>query len=272
MKAFMVLALAMVAVSISHAANLNWGRFMNGHDANENEGEAVVLIEDAGGFYCTGTIIGPHWVLTSATCLNFEGITVSAGSHDLHNRKNQTHLQARVVPNKSYYVVHENFNGPFTPDIGLVYIDPPFDLSGSKRVMSYRLPSAAYVPSGEGKAYGFGSTNTEDPPSKLHAVDIDVENYETCKESFPPTAPIEPFNICAQYSKTACFLDGGGPLVQFAEGGVKVVGIVSWLKRQHTGKNNACKSASAPSVYTSVPYFVDWIHRAIMNFSVPRLP
>lgn len=52
--------------------------------------------------------------------------------------------------------------------------------------------------------------------------------------------------------------DSGGPLVKYTEGGVEQCGIVSW-------GIVPCGSAGAPSVYTGVSHFVDWIEETMKN-------
>lgn len=63
-------------------------------------------------------------------------------------------------------------------------------------------------------------------------------------------------NVCSNgvnpNNESVCSGDSGGPLVQ----NDKLIGIVSWAIIP-------CGSKGAPSVYTNVAYFVDWIEDTI---------
>jgi hypothetical protein len=77
--------------------------------------------------------------VTAAHCIEYgETQWVFAGIHDV-DRKNDTSIQAR---NKTWVLKHEKFNLSINVDhdIGLIMVDPPFELNGKFNLSIYCGP------------------------------------------------------------------------------------------------------------------------------------
>lgn len=150
-------------------------------------------------------------------------------------------------------------------------------------VQAIELPASGEEPSGDVVLSGWGSTSTSNfpvMPNQLQKVDLPVLDHEGkylpkfyspinlmltnlilgCAAAFTElmgtSEPLdEVSNVCTANPgdhKSACSGDSGGPLA----GNGKIVGIVSWGLVP-------CGSEGAPSVYTKVSSFVDWINEHI---------
>ncbi|GLH14754.1 Lectizyme, partial [Gryllus bimaculatus] len=115
------------------------------------------------------------------------------------------------------------------------------------------LPAAGSVPTGTAVLSGWGSTSTSlvpSTPSILQTVEVPLLSFEECWAAVGGE-PLADTNVCSgplTGGTSACSGDSGGPLAQNGE----VIGIVSW-------GYIPCGSVNAPSVYTRVSAFNDWI-------------
>lgn len=70
-------------------------------------------------------------------------------------------------------------------------------------------------------------------------------------------SPMHPTFICTGPlgNGGACSGDSGGPLVQYKEDGKpELIGATAWVPLL------PCGSPNAPTAFTKVSYFIDWIH------------
>uniref|UniRef100_A0A1A9ZI73 Lectizyme n=1 Tax=Glossina pallidipes TaxID=7398 RepID=A0A1A9ZI73_GLOPL len=243
------------------------GRIINGHEAEKGEAPFIVSLKTTSHF-CAGSIIAENWVLTAAHCLVFYEFEIVAG---LHSRIDESDVQIRKVTSDKQQFRHEGYGGNVGPnDIGLIYVDKPFNLNaltrdGTAAVAKVNLPSGKFESTGKGKLYGWGVNNSGFLPKILNTLDVDIIGYEECKNALPIDAPIDPVNICSYTVDAidgACNGDSGGPLVRVTPDGTELVGIVSW-------GYVPCKSTSMPSIYTWTSAFDEWIEEIINNYSTP---
>lgn len=129
-----------------------------------------------------------------------------------------------------------------------------------------RLPEKGEDVDGDTVLAGWGSTGgTIIPimPTRLQTIGLPVVPLDQCGKALTELVgpnPLAPTNICTgplTGGKSACSGDSGGPLVKEFLNGFKQVGIVSW-------GIIPCGSEGAPSVYTGVSHFVDWIKEKTM--------
>lgn len=96
-------------------------------------------------------------------------------------------------------------------------------------------------------------------PNTLQKVDLPLVDLSTCKEAIEKLtgpSPLHETNVCTgplTGGYSACSGDSGGPLIQAnAKGNPELIGVVSW-------GIVPCGTTGAPSVYTRVSAYNDWI-------------
>lgn len=246
------------------AAPSHHNRITGGEDAEAGEFPYQISLQwGIFGMYqhvCGGSIIAPNWILTAGHCvteLPFDGdMEILAG---IDNLSHTSGAQKIAVVER---IVHPDYNGGVNPnDVALLRLAS--SLEYNDLVQAIELPASGEEPSGDVVLSGWGSTSTSNfpvMPNQLQKVDLPVLDHEGCAAAFTElmgtSEPLdEVSNVCTANPgdhKSACSGDSGGPLA----GNGKIVGIVSWGLVP-------CGSEGAPSVYTKVSSFVDWINEHI---------
>ncbi|KAJ8668204.1 hypothetical protein QAD02_009867 [Eretmocerus hayati] len=246
------------------------GRIVGGQDADEGEFPHQVSLQYGFGSFlshlCGGSIINDRWILTAAHCpeaVPGQQIFVKAGKHFIHE-DNEAHEQIAKV---SKSIVHEKYPGGVAPyDIALLKLESP--LKFNKFVKPIALPKKNSQVEGEVILSGWGSVAPSGfgTPNNLQKANLPVVNFESCKEALisvlGQSSPLETSNVCTgplTGGVSACSGDSGGPLIKVGnDGKSEVIGIVSW-------GIIPCGSLGAPSVYTGVSSYIDWIEKTISN-------
>ncbi|XP_076763344.1 trypsin-like [Xylocopa sonorina] len=239
------------------------GRIVGGSEAEQGKYPWQVSLQwgliSSFSHFCGGSILNSKWVVTAGHCVqavpNYGTFLVKAGKHNL--KLVETSEQS-VRVEKSF--IHEMYKGGVAPyDIALLKLEKPLQLDNLVKAIS--LPRAASSPSGIAILTGWGSTSktsTSIMPDKLQKAELPLVDLNTCRESIEKLtgpSPLHSTNICTgplTGGYSACSGDSGGPLILRNGGNAELIGIVSW-------GIVPCGTVGAPSVYTKVSMFNEWI-------------
>ncbi|KAL8176907.1 UNVERIFIED_CONTAM: hypothetical protein K2H54_040032 [Gekko kuhli] len=247
-------------------------RIVGGQPANDGQWPWQVSILQGGIHICGGSLINEQWVLTAAHCLtkNIDEYEVEVGAYQLANptsEERQIFPMSHICSNSAY----DGTDGS-SGDIALVKLSSPVNFTSN--VLPVCLPdSSVQFPDGEMCwVTGWGNIQAEENlpyPQTLQEVEVPIINRAACNALFSTDPepdldpnPIKEDMICAGYEaggKDACQGDSGGPLVCQREEGWVLAGVVSW--------GEGCAEANRPGVYTSVPYYANWISDNLQSTS-----
>ncbi|RZB38828.1 Trypsin domain containing protein [Asbolus verrucosus] len=264
MKVLLLAVLSIAAVSAKPFFTRHPGlRITGGEDAAEGQFPYQISYQwGILGFFehvCGGSIISPTWIVTAGHCVTevpaIGEYKIVAGITNLF--ENNAQRQEINVVEK---IVHSDYAGGVAPnDIALLRLQSPLEFGDL--VQPINLPAADLVASGDSVLSGWGSTSTSQlpiMPAQLQTTTIPVLANSECVSAIDAVleqGETNPFsdasNICTgplTGGISACSGDSGGPLAQENT----LIGIVSWGM-------TPCGSEGAPSVYTKVSNFIDFI-------------
>ncbi|XP_024874160.1 trypsin-1-like [Temnothorax curvispinosus] len=242
-------------------------QIVGGEEAPEGAYPYIVSLDFFSQHFCAGSILNERWIITAAHCIqavpSVNYISVKAGKH--HILRNEPDEQT-VEVSEGY--VHEKYGGGVGPyDIGLLKLASPLKLT--KRVQAIELAAPESDPSGEAWLAGWGSTSSShfpEMPDILQHVQKEYVDRAICHESverLTGSSPVHETNVCTDgpfdEKISACSGDSGGPLISYNGQKPVLTGIVSWGIMP-------CGYPGAPSVYTRVSKFNDWIAQKISGY------
>jgi prostatin (serine protease 8) len=211
---------------------------------------------------CGGILIQTSWVLTAGHCKQNTG-TYDVGLGLLNRDERRKDVQWIDV---SKFIVHSEFSGGVSKyDIGLVKLKKPAQITPTVQLIN--------VPSSEDECdvltkrtlSGWGRTSggiIATLPKRLQKADLPIIPEEECSEKLIKLlgndGPLDDTMVCTLYDakkpQSACMGDSGGPLADLKN--KTIIGIVSW-------GITPCGTKNAPSVYTNVCAYRDWIEETI---------
>ncbi|XP_055613474.1 trypsin-1-like [Uranotaenia lowii] len=260
--AFKLTVTFLLLVSLALASCRSAPRIVGGEEASAHEFPYQISLQwvynEPGKetmHFCGGSLLDEFHVLTAAHCklsLSAKGyIEVVAAEHDTSVTEGSE--QRRMVES---FTIHENYDEGVGPnDIAVIRVTEQFNLND--KVAPVQLPKALEEFEGEAMLSGWGSVSTTQFPSYpdvLRKASLPLVSYKECRRVWGP-GPLAETNVCAgpaDGSKSACSADSGGPLVKQVGDQNIQVGVVSWGAIP-------CGQPNRPTVFVSVPHFVDWI-------------
>lgn len=232
----------LLAVSLFTGAHV--AAIVGGGPDTTSQYTTVLLRSDRGS--CTGSLIGPKWVLTAAHCV-VGATSVGISARDASTGSTMwsaTGIQSYL----SGYDASTSVN-----DIALVElresIPGPFAILGTAAEVS-----AVEDLGGSALASGFGLTSTGGSLSSIPLqVRVQLLSRNVCSSAWTYRVPYSLNFVCVAPSlaSTVCNGDSGGPLFVEVAGIRKIAGVTSFGSAAGCGANL--------SVFTRVSSFLGWI-------------
>ncbi|KAK3577716.1 hypothetical protein CHS0354_037986 [Potamilus streckersoni] len=252
-------------------------KILYGRDAVLGQFPWQIALYGGGYFACGGSIIHPHWVLTSAHCIVYmESYTVTVGAVDVGISRSEN-SQGRWY-NSSRTYINPFYNIDFDNDISLVYIDEPIVFSNYVRpiciasrgtveeMLNEGYNAECYV-GGWGRNQNLINGVTGAWLGKLQIVRVYLYNKEECNQIYYKVYRSYPQNttVCVDnqnFGAPTCNGDSGGPLIcRNSFGRFEVLGTLSW-------GYFSCFKEGYPDIYQLSYPHADWIEEITgLNFT-----
>jgi len=250
------------------------GAIVNGTPAELDEfpGIAALVTKGSFGFIPLlggAVVVGNQWVVTAAHSVvdrPASTLQIWTGITDLEDP------QGRIAADVLRVVVHPDYDqggGSSSSDIALLLLDRPLFSAPVAQIADENDP----VSEGDlGAVAGWGTTEpgfAQPSPVLLRAAAAIVEN--SFADSFFSGEVVDETHLAARDPdeiQSPCVGDSGGPLVLPIPGEgdapatAKLVGLVSFGVLD-------CGNATVPTVYTSVPFFANWIRNHLALTETP---
>ncbi|KAJ8668879.1 hypothetical protein QAD02_000138 [Eretmocerus hayati] len=233
--------------------DIMWNRFHRGRPIHiETASFLVAFLDKNNSLKCTGSIIGPKYVLTSASCAKKIDKTkhrVVAGSTNFRASGDQHHII--IIKSHENYRL-DKFGRPIN-DIAVIEVDPPFNknLKVAKLFAGEKISTDATV-------YGWNRINQKTSKDEFILKESSVQLLLV--PGLPPHCGIlsnevkrAEGRICVKsLFEGMCISNDGGPLIS----GNYILGVTSWTYKK-------CENFWYPAVYSGVLFFQDWIHETM---------
>jgi secreted trypsin-like serine protease len=211
--------------------------------------------------FCSGTLIDPSWVLTSADCVMVDRssfYSIALYAHEIHvglgihNLKDDASTAQRIAV--AEVVVHPDFfeNGQTDiGDIALLRLSQPARLDQAVQAAPLVASKGdpAIQPGSSATLTGWGLVDDGTRPDVLHEVDVSIQQSLWCEL-------VGEHVLCAaEPGRDACDGDEGGPLVVrgAADEPWRLAGVTGNLSFEN------CGHQEIPTRYTNVAHYRAWI-------------
>ncbi|XP_044757481.1 phenoloxidase-activating factor 1-like [Coccinella septempunctata] len=226
---------------------------------------------------CEGFLIHKRFILTAAHCVRSPRIAlvgniteIQLGEHNTQTEEDcnglkcadplQTMRVKSIIPHPEYR--HNSRNHHY--DIALIY------LKGEAKFSDYVQPVCLLEKPNTPQKYwisGWGKTekgNYSDVKMKVSIPPFDITECNKIYSKVRVNVGQSQFCAGGEKGKDSCVGDSGGPLMQQNdEGRWFAVGVVSY--------GISCGLEGWPGVYTSIPFYYDWIVEEIIKLREPEL-
>ena len=250
MQVLLVFA-ALVAPSLARLPYI-----VNGKDAEPGQFPWQASLQMYGYYHiCGASVVSDTWLVTASHCVGSSpsSYSIVLGAHDKDSYQQgspQRYQIAEIIMHPDY---RSGGSASQAGDIALIRLASPADLS-NKYISTIALADEdedfadmdCHI-SGWGSLYGIGSQS----PNILQELDVTVFSTSQCSRY---TSSAGKYHLCVfKQGSSACSGDSGGPLACEKDGQFKLVGAASFVW-------GSC-STYYPTVYTSVPYYREWIRQ-----------
>lgn len=206
--------------------------------------------------FCGAVFLNSKWVLTAAHCVSSinKPLYVAFGNNVLTQTSTLVKV-AKIIAHPTYNFF-SNVN-----DVALLKLEEEVKLSSYPELSS----DVTFNESKFGVLLGWGTLIQERNliPNILQKKYLKIWTHAECLKvygrKYTPSSMICAADLAtfpgAGDGSAACFGDSGGPLLEFSNNTVYIVGIVSWGRE--------CNSSVFPTVYANVPELKPWILKTI---------
>lgn len=240
-------------------------RVISGDASSPSLSQYVVAIWNAGqSRVCTGTVVGPFTIITSAGCAG-EPTSINRASYVQHYLSNGT--RATYTVSEVYLDSQYSSSSPTKPgsDFAILFLSDSLKDASSMRILdTTSMPS----PDTAVRLAGYGSTDVLEDGSNfdisLYQIDLPAVSGTRCADMYSGIATIDATSqLCMGYETVPCGPcsgDEGAPAFVYAPDGTPVlVGVFS--------SRTNCEDPAYPAVATRIVYHIDTLSSPDLGLS-----
>ncbi len=233
----------------------------------------MVSVQLGGGHYCSGALIKPDWVLTSARCVAHHqaGTRVRLGSQQHLSKPKSGFISIQKILRHPLYQHHSHQH-----DIALLQLADaapaqfrPLQLPNA-RVIAQLVYPGVYLTSASWGAFNVRGEAAE----QLLQQSLPLEAHTNCNRPTAYQGAVLPSMLCLGFARgdnNNCVADSGAPLLGFYQGNYYHLGVASFGQScTQTDDlavfNNHSADAGTSgnyTIFTSSWFYLDWLEAAL---------